>query len=159
MLVMSADGDARKLLNNLEITAQAATTKKQAEIDVTLLKETLGDAMRRFDNKGVHFYDQISALHKSVRGSHPDAALYWFTRMLDGGVDPRYLARRIIRMAWEDIGLADPRAAQIANEAALTYERLGSRKANWRWRRLSSTWLLPPRAMQDTWLTTRPDPL
>ncbi len=126
MLVMSADGDARKLLNNLEITAQAATTKKQAEIDVTLLKETLGDAMRRFDNKGDHFYDQISALHKSVRGSHPDAALYWFTRMLDGGVDPRYLARRIIRMAWEDIGLADPRAAQIANEAALTYERLGS---------------------------------
>ena len=126
MLVMSADGDARKLLNNLEITAQAATTKKQAEIDVTLLKETLGDAMRRFDNNGDHFYDQISALHKSVRGSHPDAALYWFTRMLDGGVDPRYLARRIIRMAWEDIGLADPRAAQIANEAALTYERLGS---------------------------------
>ena len=126
MLIMSADGDARKLLNNLEITAQAATTKKQVEIDVTLLKEILGDVMRRFDNKGDHFYDQISALHKSVRGSHPDAALYWFTRMLDGGVDPRYLARRIIRMAWEDIGLADPRAAQIANEAALTYERLGS---------------------------------
>lgn len=126
ILVMSADGDARKLLNNLEITAQAATAKKQAEIDVTLLKETLGDTMRRFDNKGDHFYDQISALHKSVRGSHPDAALYWFTRMLDGGVDPRYLARRIIRMAWEDIGLADPRAAQIANEAALTYERLGT---------------------------------
>ena len=93
---------------------------------VALLKETLGDAMRRFDNKGDHFYDQISALHKSVRGSSPDAALYWLTRMLDGGADPRYLARRIVRMAWEDIGLADPRAVQIANDAASTYERLGS---------------------------------
>ena len=81
---------------------------------------------RRFDKGGEHFYDQISALHKSVRGSHPDAALYWFCRMIDGGVDARYLARRIIRMAWEDIGLADPRAMQIANDAALTYERLGS---------------------------------
>lgn len=126
MLIMSADGDARRLLNNLEIVAQAAQAKKQGTIDVTLLKETLGDAMRRFDNKGEHFYDQISALHKSVRGSNPNAALYWLTRMLDGGVDPRYLARRIIRMAWEDIGLADPRAAQIANDAATTYERLGS---------------------------------
>jgi putative ATPase len=81
---------------------------------------------RRFDKGGDNFYDQISALHKSVRGSHPDAALYWLTRMLDGGADPRYLARRIVRMAWEDIGLADPKAMQIANDAALTYERLGS---------------------------------
>jgi len=81
---------------------------------------------RRFDKGGDNFYDQISALHKSVRGSHPDAALYWLTRMLDGGADARYLARRIVRMAWEDIGLADPRAMQIANDAALTYERLGS---------------------------------
>ena len=81
---------------------------------------------RRFDKGGHNFYDQISALHKSVRGSHPDAALYWLTRMLDGGADAHYLARRIVRMAWEDIGLADPRAMQIANDAALTYERLGS---------------------------------
>jgi putative ATPase len=81
---------------------------------------------RRFDKGGDNFYDQISALHKSVRGSHPDAALYWLTRMLDGGADARYLSRRIVRMAWEDIGLADPRALQIANDAALTYERLGS---------------------------------
>ena len=82
--------------------------------------------LRRFDKGGDAFYDQISALHKSVRGSSPDGALYWFCRMLDGGADPRYLARRIIRMAWEDIGLADPRAMQIANDAAETYERLGS---------------------------------
>lgn len=126
MLVMSADGDARRLLNNLEIAAQAATAAGEQTIDVHRLRETLGDVMRRFDNKGDNFYDQISALHKSVRGSNPDAALYWLARMLDGGVDPRYLARRIIRMSWEDIGLADPRAIQIANDAATTYERLGS---------------------------------
>ena len=126
MLVMSADGDARRLLNNLEIAAQAAMTTGEETVDVHRLRETLGDVMRRFDNKGDNFYDQISALHKSVRGSNPDAALYWLARMLDGGVDPRYLARRIIRMSWEDIGLADPRAIQIANDAATTYERLGS---------------------------------
>ena len=126
MLVMSADGDARRLLNNLEIAAQAATADGEQTVDVRRLRETLGDVMRRFDNKGDNFYDQISALHKSVRGSNPDAALYWLARMLDGGVDPRYLARRIIRMSWEDIGLADPRAIQIANDAATTYERLGS---------------------------------
>jgi len=126
MLIASADGDARRLLNNLEIAARAAQAKAQAVIDEPLLQECLGNAMRRFDKGGDNFYDQISALHKSVRGSHPDAALYWLTRMLDGGADPRYLARRIVRMAWEDIGLADPRAIQIANDAALTYERLGS---------------------------------
>ena len=126
MLVMSADGDARRLLNRLEIAAQAAQARQDRQISVALLKETLGDAMRRFDNKGDNFYDQISALHKSVRGSNPNAALYWLARMLDGGADPRYLARRIIRMSWEDIGLADPRAIQIANDAATTYERLGS---------------------------------
>ena len=126
MLVMSADGDARRLLNRLEIAAQAAQARQDRQISAALLKETLGDAMRRFDNKGDNFYDQISALHKSVRGSSPDAALYWLARMLDGGADPRYLARRIIRMSWEDIGLADPRAIQIANDAATTYERLGS---------------------------------
>ncbi len=125
-LVASADGDGRKLLNNLEIVAHAAKNKGQTEVDMVLLGECLGDALRRFDKGGDAFYDQISALHKSVRGSNPDAALYWFTRMIDGGADARYLARRIVRMAWEDIGLADPRAMQIANDAAATYERLGS---------------------------------
>jgi putative ATPase len=126
ILIASADGDGRKLLNNLEIVARAARAKKQNEIDIDLLKACLGDALRRFDKGGDAFYDQISALHKSVRGSSPDGALYWFCRMLDGGADPRYLARRIVRMAWEDIGLADPRAMTMVNEAAATYERLGS---------------------------------
>ncbi|RJX30139.1 MAG: replication-associated recombination protein A [Oxalobacter sp.] len=126
MLIASADGDARRLLNNLEIAARAANAKATKELDVDLLKECLGDALRRFDKGGDSFYDQISALHKSVRGSNPDGALYWFVRMLDGGADPRYLARRIIRMATEDIGLADPRALRLALDAAETYERLGS---------------------------------
>ncbi|RXZ32323.1 replication-associated recombination protein A [Oxalobacteraceae bacterium CAVE-383] len=125
-LVASADGDGRKLLNNLEVVARAAQAKGAGLVDPALLLECLGDTLRRFDKGGDAFYDQISALHKSVRGSNPDAALYWLTRMLDGGVDARYLSRRIVRMAWEDIGLADPRAMQIANDAALTYERLGS---------------------------------
>ncbi len=126
MLIASADGDGRKLLNNLEIVARAAQAKSQDEVDPALLAECLGDALRRFDKGGDAFYDQISALHKSVRGSNPDAALYWFVRMLDGGTDPRYLARRIIRMASEDIGLADPRALRLALDATETYERLGS---------------------------------
>ncbi|MFJ9449930.1 MULTISPECIES: replication-associated recombination protein A [unclassified Herbaspirillum] len=126
MLIASADGDGRKLLNNLEIVARAAQAKNVAMVGTELLAECLGDALRRFDKGGDAFYDQISALHKSVRGSSPDGALYWLTRMLDGGTDPRYLARRIVRMAWEDIGLADPRAMTIANDAAATYERLGS---------------------------------
>jgi putative ATPase len=125
-LIASADGDGRKLLNNLEVVARAAQAKDVKLVDASLLLECLGDTLRRFDKGGDAFYDQISALHKSVRGSNPDAALYWLTRMLDGGVDARYLSRRIVRMAWEDIGLADPRAMQIANDAALTYERLGS---------------------------------
>ncbi len=125
-LSASADGDARKLLNNLELAARAARAAGVSRIDLALLGQALAAGVRRFDKGGDHFYDQISALHKSVRGSHPDAALYWLCRMLDGGADPRYLARRIVRMAWEDIGLADPRGLQIANEAALTYERLGS---------------------------------
>ncbi|MGZ3236978.1 MAG: replication-associated recombination protein A [Burkholderiaceae bacterium] len=125
-LVASADGDGRKLLNNLEIVARAAQAKEQTEVDAPLLAECLGDALRRFDKGGDSFYDQISALHKSVRGSNPDASLYWFVRMLDGGADPRYLARRIIRMASEDIGLADPRALRLALDATETYERLGS---------------------------------
>lgn len=126
MIVASADGDGRKLLNNLEIVARAAQAKKQTEVDPALLAECLGDALRRFDKGGDAFYDQISALHKSVRGSNPDASLYWFVRMLDGGADPRYLARRIVRMASEDIGLADPRALRLALDATETYERLGS---------------------------------
>ena len=126
MLVASADGDGRKLLNNLEIVARSAQAKRLETVTPDVLAECLGDALRRFDKGGDAFYDQISALHKSVRGSNPDGALYWLTRMLDGGTDPRYLARRIVRMAWEDIGLADPRAMTIANDAANTYERLGS---------------------------------
>lgn len=125
-LVGHADGDARRLLNLLEQCAAAAQAAQVEAIDAPFVDSALTVNSRRFDKGGDHFYDQISALHKSVRGSHPDAALYWLTRMLDGGADPRYLARRIVRMAWEDIGLADPRAMQIANDAALTYERLGS---------------------------------
>ena len=125
-LIDSADGDARRLLNHFEQAMRVAQAHQQTEITAEHLKASLGATLRRFDAGGEAFYDQISALHKSVRGSNPDAALYWFTRMLDGGTDPRYLARRIVRMAWEDIGLADPRAMTIANEAAQTYERLGS---------------------------------
>ena len=125
-LIASADGDGRKLLNNLEIVARAAHAKQRNEVDAELLQACLGDALRRFDKGGDAFYDQISALHKSVRGSNPDASLYWFVRMLDGGADPRYLARRIVRMASEDIGLADPRALRLTLDAAETYERLGS---------------------------------
>ena len=121
-----ADGDARRLLNVLEQLQTAAEAAGMQSIDVAFLDNTLAQKLRRFDKGGEAFYDQISALHKSVRGSNPDAALYWFTRMLDGGADPRYLARRIVRMAWEDIGLADPRAIQLCNDAAQTYERLGS---------------------------------
>ncbi|MCX8566685.1 MAG: putative ATPase [Glomeribacter sp. 1016415] len=121
-----ADGDARRLLNLLEQCQTAAGVANVKKIDADFIQNALTLNSRRFDKGGDNFYDQISALHKSVRGSHPDAALYWLTRMLDGGADPRYLARRIVRMAWEDIGLADPKAMQIANDAALTYERLGS---------------------------------
>ncbi|MDP1594123.1 MAG: replication-associated recombination protein A [Gallionella sp.] len=121
-----ADGDARRLLNVLEQLQTAAETAAISVIDSAFLDNTLAQNLRRFDKGGEAFYDQISALHKSVRGSSPDAALYWLVRMLDGGADARYLARRIVRMAWEDIGLADPRAIQLANDAAQTYERLGS---------------------------------
>lgn len=125
-LVIYADGDARRLFNLVEQVNTAAIAQATNEVTVQLIKNTLSPASRRFDKGGENFYDQISALHKSVRGSHPDAALYWLCRMLDGGVDPLYLARRIVRMAWEDIGLADPKAMQLANDAASTYERLGS---------------------------------
>ena len=126
LLLATADGDARRLLNLLEQLLRAAQTQNITELTAEFLANSLGSQIRRFDKGGESFYNQISALHKSVRGSHPNAALYWFCRMLDGGADPRYLARRIVRMAWEDIGLADPRALQMANDAAHTYERLGS---------------------------------
>ncbi len=125
-LVGYADGDARRLLNLLEQADTAARAAGIAQVDAAFLQQALTLNARRFDKGGDNFYDQISALHKSVRGSSPDAALYWLCRMLDGGADARYLSRRIVRMAWEDIGLADPRALQIANDAALTFERLGS---------------------------------
>ena len=127
-LITNADGDARRLLNLVEqiSNALAGIGASITKIDQAFIDNALTVHARRFDKGGDQFYDQISALHKSVRGSNPDAALYWFCRMLDGGADPRYLARRIIRMAWEDIGLADPRAIQLANDAAQTYERLGS---------------------------------
>ncbi|MFZ2826919.1 replication-associated recombination protein A [Hydrogenophaga sp.] len=125
-LISYADGDARRLLNTLETLAVAATREKLTEVTDTWLMRVLGERMRRYDKGGDQFYDTISALHKSVRGSDPDAALYWFVRMLDGGADPRYMARRFIRMAAEDIGLADPRALRLALDAAEVYERLGS---------------------------------
>ena len=125
-LVAYADGDARKLLNTLETLAMAATQEKLQEITDAWLLKVLGERMRRYDKGGEQFYDTISALHKSVRGSDPDAALYWLVRMLDGGADPRYMARRLVRMAAEDIGLADPRALRLALDAAEVYERLGS---------------------------------
>ena len=127
-LISHADGDARRLLNLLEQIRNAILGSNgiAKKVDHAFIENATSIQARRFDKGGDHFYDQISALHKSVRGSNPDAALYWLCRMLDGGADPRYLARRIIRMAWEDIGLADPRAIQLANDAAQTYERLGS---------------------------------
>jgi putative ATPase len=123
-LVGYADGDARRLLNAYENLV--AMNPGAAGIDEAMLERSLGEQLRRYDKGGEQFYDTISALHKSVRGSDPDAALYWFLRMLDGGVDPRYAARRLVRMASEDIGLADPRALRLALDAAETYERLGS---------------------------------
>jgi putative ATPase len=122
----AADGDARRLLNMLEIVGNAAVAGKRTDIDEEFVQRTMAEDLRRFDKGGDAFYDQISALHKSVRGSSPDAALYWLVRMLDGGADPLYLGRRIVRMASEDIGLADPRALSISLDACATYERLGS---------------------------------
>jgi putative ATPase len=123
-LIGYADGDARRLLNAYENLV--AMNPGAVSIDEPMLEQSLGEQLRRYDKGGEQFYDTISALHKAVRGSDPDAALYWFLRMLDGGVDPRYAARRLVRMASEDIGLADPRALRLALDAAETYERLGS---------------------------------
>lgn len=121
-----ADGDARRLINAVEVVAESARNAQRTLIDAEWLELSLSQSLRRFDKGGDAFYDQISALHKAVRGSDPDASLYWFARMLDGGADPRYLARRIVRMAIEDIGLADPRATELALNGADIYERLGS---------------------------------
>ena len=126
LVVGAADGDARRLLNMVEAIGNAATTHKAAQVDEVFVQETLAQNLRRFDNGGDAFYEQISALHKSVRGSSPDAALYWLVRMLDGGADPLYVGRRLMRMAVEDIGLADPRALRLSLDACETYERLGS---------------------------------
>ena len=126
LLASAADGDARRLLNTLETLAVAAQHEKLAQVSDAWLMKVLGERMRRYDKGGEQFYDTISALHKSVRGSDPDAALYWLVRMLDGGAEPKYMARRLIRMASEDIGLADPRALRLALDAAEVYERLGS---------------------------------
>jgi len=122
-LIGFADGDARRLLNAVEILQNA---RPRGAVDAAFVEATLAKNLRRFDKGGEQFYDQISALHKAVRGSDPDASLYWLVRMLDGGADPLYLARRIVRMATEDVGLADPRALSLALDAAETYERLGS---------------------------------
>lgn len=128
MLVAFSDGDARRLLNIAEMAFELATANEDGllVIDESVVEPLLGESARRFDNKGEAFYDQISALHKSVRGSDPDASLYWFCRMLDGGCDPLYIARRVVRMASEDIGNADPRALQVATNAWDVQQRLGS---------------------------------
>jgi putative ATPase len=125
-LIGFADGDARRLLNAVEVLKVAAQAAGRQAIDGAFAEAALSKSLRRFDKGGEQFYDQISALHKSVRGSDPDASLYWLVRMLDGGADPLYVGRRIVRMAVEDIGLADPRALRIALDACETYERLGS---------------------------------
>ncbi|AZG07807.1 replication-associated recombination protein A [Pigmentiphaga sp. H8] len=121
-----ADGDARRVINAVEVVADSARGAGRTQVDAEWLETALSQNLRRFDKGGDAFYDQISALHKAVRGSDPDGSLYWFCRMLDGGADPRYLSRRLIRMAVEDIGLADPRALDIATAGADVYERLGS---------------------------------
>ena len=125
-IIAHVNGDARRLLNFLELLFNTAASLKAKKIDRDFLKKTITSKVRRFDKGGDQFYDQISALHKSVRGSDPNAALYWLHRMLDGGVDPLYLARRIVRIAVEDIGLADPKGQTIALEAYQIFERLGS---------------------------------
>jgi putative ATPase len=126
LIARAADGDARRALNMMELAIDLAQSESPPRISDEIAKEVATGGLRRFDKQGEAFYDQISALHKSVRGSDPDAALYWFCRMLDGGCDPRYLARRVLRMSFEDIGLADPRGQTLALEACEIYERLGS---------------------------------
>lgn len=151
LLARAADGDARRALNMVELAAGLAEAAGGARVlTLALAQEVASGGHRRFDKGGDQFHDQISALHKAVRGSDPDAALYWLCRMLDGGCDPIYLARRITRMATEDVGLADPRAFGLTLDAWEAYERLGSRKGSWRWRTRSSTSPAHPRAMRST---------
>ncbi|MEN9544720.1 MAG: hypothetical protein RLZZ598_1553 [Pseudomonadota bacterium] len=152
-LIGYADGDARRLLNSFENVARMAGAV--AEIDEALLERSLGEQLRRYDKGGDQFYDSISALHKSMRGSDPDAALYWFARMLDGGADPRYIGRRLLRMASEDIGLADPRALTLTLEAVQVYDRLGSPRASSRWHRPWSILRSRPRATRSMAPTRR----
>jgi len=125
-IVGYADGDARRLINMVEQLATAVGEARRTDVDVAFVETTIARSLRRFDKGGDAFYDQISALHKAVRGSDPDASLYWMCRMLDGGADPLYVGRRMIRMAVEDIGLADPRALQVALDSVATYQRLGT---------------------------------
>jgi len=126
LIAKAADGDGRRALNMLELALSLALAESPPKLSIEVATEVASGTLRRFDNKGDAFYDQISALHKSVRGSDPDAALYWLCRMLDGGCDPRYIARRVLRMASEDIGNADPRGLTLALEACEVFERLGS---------------------------------
>ncbi|MED5419899.1 MAG: replication-associated recombination protein A [Pseudomonadota bacterium] len=127
LVTKAADGDARRALNLLELAADLAESVDGGlMIDLATAREVAGDSFRRFDKQGEYFYDQVSALHKSIRGSDPDASLYWLMRMLDGGCDPLYIARRLIRVASEDLGNADPRALRLCLDAAETFERLGS---------------------------------
>jgi putative ATPase len=145
-LMAYADGDARRLLNTLETLAVAAKRESMTHISDSWLMQVLGERMRRYDKGGEQFYDTISALHKSVRGSDPDAALYWLVRMLDGGAEPKYMARRMIRMAAEDIGLADPPPRCTS---AWVHP-----KVNWPWPSVWCIWRLRPNRMLSTRLTT-----
>ena len=157
-LIQFADGDARRFLNMIDQAITGQQDNPHIYIDEQLLHNVLHAQGRRFDKGGDHFYDQISALHKSVRGSHPDAALYWLCRMLDGGADPLYLGRRIIRMAWEDIGLADPRAIQLCLDALQTFERLGSPEGELSTLRLLRKVILPIKhltQLKHLWVATK----
>jgi len=149
MLLSAADGDGRRLLNLLENASDLA--EDNSEIGIELLQSLLGDTRRRFDKGGEAFYDQISALHKSVRGSNPDGALYWFARMIDGGCDPLYLARRVVRMASEDIGNADPRALSLCLARGKCRSVSAAPRANWRSPRPLLIWPAHRKAMRCTW--------
>ena len=151
-----ADGDARRLISAVEVVAESAQSAGRDSVDAAWLEIALSQNLRRFDKGGDAFYDQISALHKAVRGSNPDAALYWFCRMIDGGADPKYLSRRLVRMAVEDIGLADPRATDLPSTAPTSTSGWARPKASWRWPRRWSTWPAPPSRTPSTTPTTRP---
>lgn len=158
LLIQAADGDARRLLGLLELGAELVGAG--GPLDALAVERLLtGAGARQFDKGGDLFFDQISALHKAVRGSSPDGALYWLARMVDGGADPLYIARRLVRMASEDIGNADPRALQLALNAWETQERLGSPEGIWRWRRRRPISPVRPRATRSTGRLTPPGPM